>query len=310
MTFHNNFLLVSFILTCFLIGASTIGALIKFKVGNNPVIINLNQRINAWWIMIIFCLPAIYLGLTSICVFFALISFFSLKEFFNVANTDQSHSDKFSIKLCFFLIIPIQFFLIWYDWYGLFSIFIPVYIFFCISLFAIFTQNTQNFLQRISTIQWAVMLCIYGISHIAAIYQLKIPNFNKNAEIILFFLIVAQISDVFQYIFGKIFGKHSLSAISPNKTWEGLILGGLSASIVGYFLRFLTPFIGYKAWLLAILIVITGFFGGLILSAVKRSLNSKDWGNTIPGHGGFLDRVDSLALSAPIFFHVVRYFYT
>ena len=105
------------------------------------------------------------------------------------------------------------------------------------------------------------MLCIYGLSHIAALYQLKISGFHKNSEIILFFLIVAQISDVFQYVFGKIFGKHPLSKISPNKTWEGLILGGLSASIVGYFLKFLTPFIGYKAWLFAVLIVTTGFFG-------------------------------------------------
>jgi phosphatidate cytidylyltransferase len=303
---NNPFNLVVSILFCILIFASSIGLVFKFK--NNNTIINLNQRIFSWWLMIIFCIPAISFGITITTLFFCILSCLSLREFLSFIPTKEG--DKFVLFFSFWIIIPLQFFLILNNWYSLSSILIPTYGFFFLSVVTTFSKDTDNFLNRTSSIQWGVMLCVYGISYIPSIQNLNIINFSSNKNLILYFLIVAQISDVFQYICGKLFGKHSLSSISPNKTWEGLIGGGFCATLIGLSLTFMTPFSYMQSWLLSLVIVITGFFGGFILSAIKRSLSVKDWGNLIPGHGGILDRIDSLALSAPIYFHLIRYLFT
>jgi phosphatidate cytidylyltransferase len=113
-----------------------------------------------------------------------------------------------------------------------------------------------------------------------------------------------------QYVFGKLFGRHKVAPrVSPSKTWEGLIGGGLSATAVGAGLFWITPFNPWQAALMALAIVLAGFFGGLVLSAVKRSLGAKDWGTMIEGHGGALDRMDSVSFAAPVFFHLTNYFF-
>jgi phosphatidate cytidylyltransferase len=161
-------------------------------------------------------------------------------------------------------------------------------------------------------ILFAVMVCVYGISHAPGILILDIPGFEgRNVELLFFLLFTAQVSDVLQYVFGKLFGRHRFSPkVSPSKTWEGLIGGGLSAILIGGALHVLTPFGFLSAAAFAAQIVVCGALGGLVLSAVKRSLGAKDWGSAIAGHGGFMDRLDSVAFSAPVFFHLVRYFWT
>ena len=129
--------------------------------------------------------------------------------------------------------------------------------------------------------------------------------------LLLFFLLVVQASDVFQYVCGKLWGKHKLSPlVSPSKTSEGLIGGGALAIALGTALHGLTPFNVWQAALMSTVTVVCGFTGGLVLSAVKRSLGAKDWGVMIAGHGGMLDRVDSICLAAPVFFHLTRFFFT
>jgi phosphatidate cytidylyltransferase len=121
---------------------------------------------------------------------------------------------------------------------------------------------------------------------------------------------VVEISDVLQYIWGKTLGRHKIiPAVSPNKTWEGFLGGITSAVALSLLMRFLTPFSWREVMAVALLITVAGFFGGAVMSAVKRDFGVKDFGSIIPGHGGILDRVDSLCYAAPIFFHYVRYFY-
>ncbi|MDP9044113.1 MAG: phosphatidate cytidylyltransferase, partial [Pseudomonadota bacterium] len=143
-------------------------------------------------------------------------------------------------------------------------------------------------------IQWAVMICVYGVSYAPALMPLHIPGHDAgNGVLLLYFLLIAQMSDVLQYVCGKLFGKRRMAPIlSPNKTWEGLIGGGALASALGSLLHHFTPFAPWHAFLLSLAVVVTGFFGGLVLSAVKRSLNAKDCGQSIRGHGGMLDRLD------------------
>src|SRR5204863_10010374 len=97
--------------------------------------------------------------------------------------------------------------------------------------------------------------------------------------------------------------------VSPSKTIEGLIGGAGGATLLGMALWRLTPFTPSVAAAMALTITLIGFLGGLVMSAIKRDRGVKDWGHLINGHGGMLDRVDSVAFSAPIFFHLTRYFF-
>ena len=152
------------------------------------------------------------------------------------------------------------------------------------------------------------MICVYGVSHIPALLSLKIPGYQGRQMLLVVFLItVAQGSDVLQYLWGKLFGRHSLApTISPSKTVEGLVGGLASATVLGACLWWLTPFSIPQAAAFALMIALTGFLGGLVLSAVKRDRGLKDWSQLVSGHGGVLDRLDSVCFSAPLFFHLVR----
>jgi phosphatidate cytidylyltransferase len=155
------------------------------------------------------------------------------------------------------------------------------------------------------------MLAVYCLAHAPALLILEIPGHAVGGfGLIAFLLLVVQFSDVAQYTVGKLAGRRRLApAISPNKTWEGLIGGGLAATLLGGALHGLTPFGPLGALAMAAVLVAAGALGGLVLSAVKRSLGAKDWGTMVEGHGGMLDRVDSLAFAAPLFFHLTNYFF-
>jgi len=268
---------------------------------------NLNARTRSWWVMVAVFGGAILLGPTAIIVLFAFLSFVALREFWTL--TPSRRGDHLALFMSFFVVLPIQYLLLGYDWYGLYSIFIPVYAFLVLPALSTLTGDTENFLARSARVQWGLMLTVYAISHAPAL--LLLDTGTPASHLLLFLVIVVQLSDVFQYIFGKLFGRRRFSPnISPKKTLEGLIGGGLSAIAVGVALHGLTPFSPLQAAGVSAAIVIAGFFGGFVLSAVKRDLHAKDWGTMIEGHGGILDRLDSITFSAPIFFHMVRYWWT
>ena len=114
-----------------------------------------------------------------------------------------------------------------------------------------------------------------------------------------------------QYVWGKLLGRRKIApTLSPNKTLEGFVGGSLSATAIGAGLWWATPFAWWQAALLAFLITLMGFFGGLVMSAIKRDRGVKDYGTLIEGHGGMVDRIDSLCFAAPVFFHLVRFYFT
>ncbi|MGE3362595.1 MAG: phosphatidate cytidylyltransferase [Rhizobiaceae bacterium] len=291
--------------------ASTVSSILRWRAGKpNPTLTNLNDRINAWWVMVGVLVVASLFGMNGLVVLFALISFFSLREF--VTLTDTRRSDHWILLGMFGIIIPAQYWLVWTEWYGLFTIFIPVYCFLIMPALTALHGDTENFLERIAAQQWAVMISVYCMSHVPALLSLNIPGFEgRKILLVAFLMITVQGSDVLQYIWGKLFGKHKVApSVSPSKTWEGLIGGLGSASLLGAALWWLTPFTPLQAGLVAFMAGGMGFLGGLVASAIKRDQGVKDWGHLIEGHGGMLDRADSLVFSAPIFFHIVRYFWT
>lgn len=292
--------------------ASGIGAVLKWRLApgqNSGVVDNLNSRIKAWWWMIGAIALACWAGKPGIIALFAFISFQCLREFISVTHTRRG--DHRALAWSFYFFLPMQYALIGIDWYGLFSILIPVYGFLLLPISAALGADTTHFFERAAKVQWGLMICVYCISHVPALVTLQIPGFEgRNLQLIVFLVLTVQASDVFQYVWGKLFGKHKLSPeISPSKTLEGLVGGVLSATAVGAALWWITPFSIIEAALIALTINLLGFFGGFVLSAIKRDRGLKDWGAMIEGHGGMLDRVDSISFSAPIFFHIVRYWW-
>jgi phosphatidate cytidylyltransferase len=155
------------------------------------------------------------------------------------------------------------------------------------------------------------MTCVYFVSYAPAILNLAIPSYGDHtARLLCFLVFVVQISDVMQYVFGKLLGKHAIAPhISPNKTVEGFVGGIACATILGACFWWITPFQPWQAGLMALLISLAGFGGGIVMSAIKRDRGVKDYGTLIPGHGGMMDRIDSLCFAAPLFYHLTRYFF-
>ena len=270
---------------------------------------NMNQRIMAWWVMCaVFALAVLTGGIGSI-VLFALLSFLALREF--ITLVDSSRADHRALLIAFFVALPAQYVLVGVGWYGLFSILIPGYAFLLIPGVLAIIGDTENFLQRTATIQWGLAVCVYAISHAPALLLLDIEGYEGREALLLFYLVlVVQLSDVLQYVFGKLFGRHAIAPrVSPNKTWEGFAGGIACATLIGTALYWATPFGPVEAAAMSLTIALVGFLGGLVMAAIKRDRGVKDYGALIPGHGGVLDRIDSLTFAAPVFFHVTRFFY-
>jgi phosphatidate cytidylyltransferase len=276
----------------------------------DPVVENLNQRIKAWWVMVILMGIAFLFGNIGVIVLYAIASFTALREF--VTLTETRRGDHYALVAAFFLVLPIQYYLIAIEWYGLYSIFIPVYAFLFMPIVAALRHDTTRFMERVAVAQWALMLAVFCLSHVPALLTLEIPGYEGRGLLLIAFLIlVVQSSDVLQYVFGKLFGRHRIAPeLSPSKTWEGFIGGVASATVLGALLWWITPFSPLQAAGMALIICLMGFFGGLVLSAIKRDRGVKDWGQMIEGHGGVLDRLDSVIFAAPIFFHLTRFYWS
>jgi phosphatidate cytidylyltransferase len=293
--------------------ASTVGAILARRPADEKKAAsraNLVERINAWWVMVAILAVAFLLGPTMTLILFALASFFALREF--ITLTPSRPGDRLPLSIAFFVIVPAQFVLIGIERYGVFAIFIPVYAFLLLPSLAALRSDVEDFLARTAKQQWGLMVTVYCLSHAPALLMLPLPGEHaRNALLLFYLLLVVQMSDVMQYVFGKLLGKTRIApVVSPSKTAEGFIGGGLAATAIGAAMWWITPFTPLESAAISALIVLMGFLGGLTLSAVKRSLGAKDWGVMIEGHGGMLDRTDSICFAAPVFFHVVRFFYS
>lgn len=295
-----------------LVLASAIGGTLALRSRGAPsaTVVNLNQRIVAWWWMVGVLAACFWLGAGATVLLFAFASLVALREF--VTLTPTRAGDHWALVASFYVLLPLQYWLIYSDWYGLFAIFLPVYGLLLLPTLGALQGDTEQFLERITKIQWGVLVCVYFISYAPALLLIELGGAGDQANLMLLFylLLVVQISDVLQYVVGKLFGKTKLAPkVSPSKTVEGLVGGGALAVCVGTALYWATPFTPWQAAGMSTVIVLAGFLGGLALSAVKRSLGAKDWGQMIEGHGGMLDRLDSVCFAAPVFFHLCRYFF-
>ncbi len=286
----------------------TIAAIKLLKPAAN--VSELAARTRSWWIMATLFFVAAALTDKISLVFFAFMSFWALKEYVSLLKTRTA--DHGALLLAF-AAIPIQYWWVATDWYGMFIIFIPVYMFLILPVRLVLAKETTGFVASASQIQWGLMAFVFGLSHMR--YLASFPGTAANGSdgrtYLLFLVFVVEMSDVLQFVWGKTLGRHKvIPSVSPNKTWEGLIGGVASACALSLLIRFLTPFTMLECLGVSLLVCIAGFFGGAVMSAVKRDFGVKDFGGLIPGHGGMLDRLDSLCYAAPVFFHYVRYFHS
>ncbi len=266
------------------------------------------SRIQSWWLMAGIFTLAMVLTRSISLAFFAFVSFMALKEYFSLVP--MRRVDR---RLLFwaYLVIPIQYLLIGMEWYGMFIILIPVYAFLFLPMRMVLAGETQHFLRAAGTLHWGLMAMVFSISHVAYLLVLP-PELNPGAGgagLVLFLVFLTQFNDVAQYCWGKLLGRHkALPSVSPGKTTEGL-LGGLATTMLLAWLLapWLTPLTTGQSVVAGLLIGMAGFIGDVTISALKRDLGVKDSGSLLPGHGGILDRIDSLIYTAPLFFHFIYY---
>ena len=270
----------------------------------------LSSRLRSWWVMVGLTILAVTIDQRLSLIFLAGLSYISLKEFYTLVHLRLA--DRRAILLAYFAIV-VQYWWVYTQWYGMFLIFVPVYMFLIIAFRLVIAGETQRFMTSAGKLHWGLMAFVFGLSHLAYLLKMK-PTVSFEAGttgLLIYLLFLAEFNDVLQYLFGKTLGRHKMTpSISPNKTWEGFIGGLICTSLLAVLLRFLTPMSWEMALGAGVLIGLTGPIGGMVMSAIKRDVGVKDSGSLIPGHGGVLDRVDSLCFSAPLFFHYLAYFYT
>jgi len=307
LPFSNDPLLVPvFFVVAFLLLASLVVFLLKL-LKPQADLTEVKLRIRSWWLIAGVFFVAVLLSRRVAMAFWAVVCFWALKEFFSMVPGRMV--DRWAIALAY-LSIPVQFFFIDIRWYGMFIIFLPVYLFLAVPFLLMLTGDPKGFVVSASRIHWGLMTFVFGLSHAAYLLALPpLPGFVAGPRgLLLFLVLLTELNDVFQFVSGKTFGRHRITpVISPKKTWEGFLGGVLLTTPLAALLRFLTPFTLGEALLAGALIACVGFIGDVVVSAVKRDVGVKDSSSAIPGHGGVLDRIDSLCYTAPIFFHYIYY---
>jgi len=276
--------------------------------GLDPAIVeSFRTRIRAWWILLTALAAAFLIGKVATVFLFWAVSFWALREFITLTPTRPA--DHRTLFCVFVFCTPAQFILVGLDKYPLYSILIPVYAFLLIPAGIAFSGDSKRFLERTAKIQAGLLICVYCLSYAPALLTLDMKSHPRNLSLLFFFILMVQLSDVFQYAWSQLPSKHLMvPTIHPTKTWEGLLGGTATSALLGSALWWATPFTPWMAALMSLVVALMGAAGSLTMSAIKRDRGVKDYGTLVEGHGGVLDRIDSICFAAPVFFHFTLYF--
>ncbi|MEY4765453.1 MAG: hypothetical protein RI907_2126 [Pseudomonadota bacterium] len=295
-------------LLAFLSVATLVGLVLKWRLAPgqpSAAIDNLHQRNLAWWWMIAVCATAFHFGLAGTLTLAVCLSFLALREL--TAALAWRDADHRALLTVTYVLLPLQ-----YLWVGLgvawaVWVFLPLAGMVVLPAVLLLAGVSRGWLDSLVRLQWLAWIGVYAVSHLPALLHLRLPGDAQPLMLLIYFTLVVQLSDVFQFIWGKLIGRRPLAPqVSPGKTVEGVVGGFVSATAVGVMLADITPFEPWQAAGVSLLLCATGLLGGLLMSAVKRERGLKDWGQSIGGHGGVMDRLDSVVLSAPVYYHLVR----
>ncbi|MDD2809431.1 phosphatidate cytidylyltransferase [Rhodoferax sp.] len=275
-------------------------------------IATLSRLLRTSWLLIFIFWLAWLAGDVARLVLFGVGSFFALREFLTLSPTRQG--DHRSLVLAFFVVLPLQYVLVGTEHFNLFTVMIPVYVFLALPVASALANDPKHFLERNAKLQWGIMVCIYGMSHVPALLLLDFSGYDKkNAFLVVFLVLVVQTCMVTQHLVARQC-KRPLAApnISQSFTWHSWRWGMAAGSLLGALLAGITPFVPGQAFALGLVACAAGSLGHLVMKALKRDRGIPIWqggDKSITGAGGMLDRVDSLCFSAPVFFHSVRWYF-
>jgi phosphatidate cytidylyltransferase len=305
--FPQSVIIALFVMVGLLVLASVIStAFVRFRPEQDYR--ELRQRVRTWWwIVAVFTLALLFNRAVSVWVF-GFVSFLAFKEYLSLIPTRRADH---RVLFWAYLAIPAQYYWVWLGWYGMFIIFIPVFMLLLLPMRMVLIGETQGFLRAVGTLHWGLMVTVFGLSHMAYLLDLPIAINPAGgvAGLLIYLVFLTEINDVSQYVWGKSFGKRKIiPKVSPGKTAAGFIGGVLTTVILAVVVApYLTPLSIYEALGAGVIIGIAGFIGDVTISSLKRDLGVKDSGSILPGHGGILDRLDSLTYTAPLFFHYLYY---
>ena len=264
------------------------------------------------WFMVVVFWIGWALGETVATLLFALISFFALREFITLSPTRRG--DHRSLLLAFFVVLPIQFVLVGTARFDLFTVFIPVYVFFAIPVASALADDPSHFLERNAKLQWGIMVCVYGLSHVPALLLLSFPGYQGKSAFLVFFLVfVVQTCVLVQHLVSRRLQRPGFAPnVSRSFEWRSWGIGLGAGALAGALFSFITPFKFGQALAMGLIACVAGSMGHLVMKALKRDRGIPHWGQRgvgVTGANGLLDRVDALCFAAPIFFHSVRWYF-
>lgn len=262
----------------------------------------------SWFMAVVFWVGWV-LGEGVSIVLFGILSFFALREFISLSPTRRG--DHRSLVLAFFAVLPAQYALVWNEHFNLFTVFIPVYVFLALPVVSALRNDPQRFLERNAKLQWGIMVCVYGLSHVPALLLLQFPRWlGSNAFLVFFLVLVVQTCMLVQHLSARGRQRPVAPAISASFHWQSWAWGLLAGGLLGALLAGFTPFKPLPALALALVACVAGSLGHLVMKAIKRDRGVTNWGGerrSVTGAAGLLDRIDALCFAAPVFFHSVRW---
>ena len=270
----------------------------------------LKLRVRTWWFIVPPVAAALLAGKGVTIVLLAVVSALALKEY--LAMVMHRSADYRGLWIAY-LAIPVQYGFAYRSAYVAFVATVPLFGLAMLPLMLVAMRNASAALRVAATANLGLLLTVFSLSHIALLLELPDETNPVGGATgwVVFLLLLTQLNDVAQYVFGKCFGRRAIAPrASPNKTVEGFA-GGIatSALIAAGIGPLLTPFDALTGSLVGAALGVVGFGGDMIVSALKREHGVKDAGNLLPGHGGILDRVDSLLAASPLFFYLVYFVY-
>lgn len=273
---------------------------------------HLRALLSTTWVMVIVFWIGWALGETVATVLFGLIAFLALREFITLSPTRRG--DHRSLLLAFFVVLPIQFVLVGTARFDLFTVFIPVYAFLALPTVAALADDPDHFLERNAKLQWGIMVCVYGMSHVPALLLLDFPGHEGRGAFLVFYLVVVvQAGVIAQHLLGQRFPHRPVAPqVSQSFQWLSWLAGMAVGGLAGVLLSFITPFKLGQALGMSLLACLAGSLGHLVMKAIKRDRGITSWGmqgQSVTGAGGLLDRVDALCFAAPVFFHSARWYF-
>ncbi|MEN6452419.1 MAG: phosphatidate cytidylyltransferase [Thermoguttaceae bacterium] len=303
---------------------SAIWRLMEWK--RMPTADEIRDRTLTWWWMVAIFFLAIATHRIVSFLFLGFLCFASLREYFSLLPAEENDSskivpskDRASALLCY-LSIPAVIYIAYIQWYELFIIFVPVYLVLLLPIVFVLENRTRGALKSLAVLSLGLLFFVHNLGH--CLFMI-----NFGAMLLMYCFTLTEVRDLASYWIGKSFAKIAgrmqegrwrrlmeakiAADVSPKKTWSAGLCAALLIAVLSLaFVPLMPDFpgrrlsYGYSAFV-GFMIGFAGLFGDLVFSMIKRDIGVKDSGTTLPGHGGIIDRVDSLVFTTPITFHLI-----